>query len=413
MLAVKKLEDGSGQSSGQFRAEVASIGSVSHMNLVTLKGFCHEGNARLLVYEHMRRGSLDKWLFGEGEEGGMELGWERRCKIALDTAKGLAYLHHECGERIVHCDVKPGNILLDEEFNAKVGDFGLAKLVGQERQSFAMTTLKGTRGYMAPEWLRDASITAKSDVYSFGVVLLELISGRRCLDSDYGYLPTIAFRIAYTASSGSMHSGFSKKPQESPQKQGIPFSSTPCLDPHQPITGFPTSHESVTGSKKSLTPPGIPFSSTTAPPPEPTTGSPTSHEKVTESKGSLSSLPSPLFEHASSPSLPSHPPPPHTGTIDHSSMAAFLDARLSCDTDVSLAVVERMIFIGLWCVQPSPSARPPMNVVVQMLEGVVAVPPPPLQTPLSQEDELFTFTSTSSASQFQASQTATENDCSV
>eukprot|EP00250_Pteridium_aquilinum_P022509 c25395_g1_i3 orf=20-2872(-) len=424
MLAVKKLEDGSGQSSGQFRAEVASIGSVSHMNLVTLKGFCHEGNARLLVYEHMRRGSLDKWLFGEGEEGGMELGWERRCKIALDTAKGLAYLHHECGERIVHCDVKPENILLDEEFNAKVGDFGLAKLVGRERQSFAMTTLKGTRGYLAPEWLQDASITAKSDVYSFGVVLLELISGRRCIDSDYGYLPTLAFRIASMASSTSTNSGSYNKPQDSHWKQGMPFSSNPCPDPPKSITEFdPRSHERVTGStrylgsKRYLSSPGNSVSSNTAPPLELITSSSKSTERDTSpmlpsSSSSSSSLPPPR-EHAIPPPMPSHPPPHHANRFDPSSMAAFLDARLSCDADVSLENLERMIFIGLWCLQSSPSVRPSMNVVVQMLEGVVAVPPPPLQAPLAQADDLFTLTSTSSALQSRACFTSTEDDCSM
>ncbi|MCO5591404.1 hypothetical protein L7F22_045387 [Adiantum nelumboides] len=195
----------------QFKAEVATIGSVSHLNLVTLKGFCMEKNVRLLVFEFMPKGSLDKWLYthepqveenifstSESKKGKVALAgsstelhdWEKRCRIALDTAKGLEYLHHQTAEHIVHCDVKPANILLTEDFHAKVGDFGLAKLTGSDTQSFAMTTLKGTRGYLAPEWLRHARITAKFDVYSYGVVLLELLTGKKCLDPEYGHIPT-------------------------------------------------------------------------------------------------------------------------------------------------------------------------------------------------------------------------------
>ncbi|MCO5550760.1 hypothetical protein L7F22_004251 [Adiantum nelumboides] len=214
-VAVKRL-DQAGPSAlftmdGQFKAEVATIGSVSHMNLVTLKGFCMENNARLLVFEFMPKGSLDRWLYTQeprlevssfstsgskkGEVCVAEpaiklLDWEKRCRIALDTAKGLDYLHHQAAEHIVHCDVKPANILLNEDFHAKVGDFGLAKLIGNDSQSFAMTTLKGTRGYLAREWLQHTSITAKSDVYNYGVVLLELVTGKRCLDLEYGHLPT-------------------------------------------------------------------------------------------------------------------------------------------------------------------------------------------------------------------------------
>lgn len=209
-VAVKKLDQGSAaQSTDQFRAEVASIGSVSHVNLVSLKGFCMEGASRLLVYEFMARGSLDSWLFGAGkDEGGVVvLDWETRCRIALDTARGLEYLHHQCAERIVHCDVKPENILLDHKFNAKVADFGLAKLIGSDNHSFAMTTLKGTRGYLAPEWLQNATITAKADVYSYGVVLLELITGRRCLDAERGYLPTWALSIATSATTSTSSGG--------------------------------------------------------------------------------------------------------------------------------------------------------------------------------------------------------------
>ena len=210
-IAVKKLDQGGAgeiaHSTQQFQAEVATIGSVSHVNLVRLRGFCVEGDYRLLVYEFMAGGSLDRWLFRKEKDGesNFVLDWETRYKIALHTARGLEYLHHQCGpEHIVHCDVKPENILLDEDFNAKVADFGLAKLIdGNEMQGFMMTTLKGTRGYLAPEWLQETSITSKSDVYSYGVVLLELITGRRCLDSVKGYLPTWVLSVVKSSSSSS------------------------------------------------------------------------------------------------------------------------------------------------------------------------------------------------------------------
>nr|XP_023908406.1 G-type lectin S-receptor-like serine/threonine-protein kinase SD2-5 [Quercus suber] len=176
-VAVKRL-DGSNQIKKSFLAEVETIGSINHFNLVKLIGFCAEKSHRLLVYEYMSNGSLDKWVFHKNPE--MLLDWQHRRKIILDTARGLTYLHEECRQKIVHLDIKPHNILLDENFNAKVSDFGLSKLVDRD-QSQVVTTMRGTPGYMAPEWLNSV-ITEKVDVYSFGVVLLELLCGRRNLD---------------------------------------------------------------------------------------------------------------------------------------------------------------------------------------------------------------------------------------
>ncbi|XP_057855721.2 putative receptor protein kinase ZmPK1 [Cryptomeria japonica] len=172
VVAVKQL-DGVSQSEDQFWAEVSMIGRVHHMNLVRMFGFCAEGHHRLLVYEIVENGSLDKYLFSESES----LGWKERFAIAVGTAKGLAYLHEECLEWILHCDVKPQNILLDEKFNPKVYDFGLAKLVDRDR-AFSFSKIRGTRGYVAPEWVMNLPITAKADVYSFGIVLLEIVIGR-------------------------------------------------------------------------------------------------------------------------------------------------------------------------------------------------------------------------------------------
>ena len=177
-VAVKRF-DGLNQIKKSFLAEVETIGSIHHFNLVRLIGFCAEKSHQLLlVYEYMSNGSLDKWKFHRNPE--MLLDWQHRKKIIIDIARGLTYLHDDCRHKIVHLDIKPPNILLDENFNAKVSDFGLSKLVDRE-QSQVVTTMRGTPGYMAPEWLNSV-ITEKVDVYSFGVVLLEILCGRRNID---------------------------------------------------------------------------------------------------------------------------------------------------------------------------------------------------------------------------------------
>ncbi|GLT31706.1 hypothetical protein SLA2020_064240 [Shorea laevis] len=176
-IAVKCL-DGFGPVRKSFIAEVETIGSIHHFNLVRLVGFCAEKSRMLLVYEYMCNGSLDQWIFYRDKA--LVLGWQCRRKIILDIAKGLAYLHEECRQKIIHLDIKPQNILLDENFNARVSDFGLSKLVGRE-QSQIVTTMRGTPGYMAPEWLNSV-ITEKVDVYSFGIVVLEILCGRKNVD---------------------------------------------------------------------------------------------------------------------------------------------------------------------------------------------------------------------------------------
>ncbi|KAK3211056.1 hypothetical protein Dsin_015762 [Dipteronia sinensis] len=189
-IAVKKLESLS-QGEKEFRTEVRTIGNIQHVNLVQLHGFCTQGNRKLLVYEYMPNGSLNSHLFHEKES--KILDWETRYKIALGTARGLAYLHEKCRDCIIHCDIKPDNILLDAEFCPKVADFGLAKLHGREF-SRVLTTIRGTRGYLAPEWLSGNAITTKADVYSYGMMLFEFVSGRRnseqIKDGIVEYFPT-------------------------------------------------------------------------------------------------------------------------------------------------------------------------------------------------------------------------------
>nr|KJB36665.1 hypothetical protein B456_006G169900 [Gossypium raimondii] len=173
VVAVKKLGDAH-LTEEVFWAEVSIIGEINHMNLVRMWGFCLEPKHRLLVYEYVENRSLDKHLFS-----GNVLGWNERFKVALGTAKGLAYLHHECLEWVIHCDVKPENILLDGEFEPKISDFGLAKLSERDRNNSEMSRIRGTKGYMAPDWALNLPITAKVDVYSYGVVILELVKGIR------------------------------------------------------------------------------------------------------------------------------------------------------------------------------------------------------------------------------------------
>ncbi|KAJ0233203.1 Protein kinase domain-containing protein [Hirschfeldia incana] len=176
VVAVKRLE-GIEQGEKQFRTEVATIGSTHHLNLVRLIGFCSQGRHRLLVYEFMKNGSLDNFLFAA--ESGRLLNWQCRFSIAIGTGKAILYLHEECSNCIVHCDIKPENILLDENFNAKVSDFGLAKLIPSDKRYWNMSFVRGTRGYLAPEWIVNLPITSNSDIYSYGMVLLEIVSGRR------------------------------------------------------------------------------------------------------------------------------------------------------------------------------------------------------------------------------------------
>ncbi|XP_020277068.1 putative receptor protein kinase ZmPK1 isoform X2 [Asparagus officinalis] len=177
VVAVKKLEDVI-QGEEEFWGEVSVIGRIYHMNLVRMWGFCSERSHKLLVYEYVENGSLDNHLFYNTTSARL-LKWNERFKIVLGVAKALAYLHHECLEWVIHCDVKPENILLDSQFEPKVADFGLAKLLKRGGADLNISRMRGTRGYMAPEWASNLPITAKVDVYSYGIVVLEIVKGGR------------------------------------------------------------------------------------------------------------------------------------------------------------------------------------------------------------------------------------------
>ncbi|KAI3414759.1 Receptor-like serine/threonine-protein kinase [Psidium guajava] len=178
-VAVKKLDRSFQESDKEFKTEVIVIGQTHHKNLVRLIGYCNEGQNRLLVYELLSNGTLASFLFED-----LKPSWEQRTQIALEIGKGLLYLHEECSTQIIHCDIKPQNILLDEYYSARISDFGLAKLLINQTQ--AHTAIRGTRGYVAPEWFRNMPITMKVDVYSFGILLLEIICCRRSIDIEAG-----------------------------------------------------------------------------------------------------------------------------------------------------------------------------------------------------------------------------------
>ncbi|GMI66815.1 hypothetical protein like AT1G01540 [Hibiscus trionum] len=179
-VAVKNLFNNRGQAEKEFKMEVEAIGRARHKNLVRLHGYCADGAYRMLVYEYVDNGNLEQWLHGDVGDVS-PLTWDVRMNIVLGTAKGLAYLHEGLEPKVVHRDVKASNILLDDNWNPKVSDFGLAKLLCSER-AYVTTRVMGTFGYVAPEYACTGMLNEKSDVYSFGVLIMEIISGRCPVD---------------------------------------------------------------------------------------------------------------------------------------------------------------------------------------------------------------------------------------
>ncbi|KAF2536425.1 hypothetical protein F2Q68_00018927 [Brassica cretica] len=161
-VAVKKLDRVAQENEKEFKDEVKVIGQIHHKNLVRLIGFCNEGHSRMIVYEFIPHGTLANFLFRRPRPS-----WEDRRRISIGIARGILYLHEECSEQIIHCDIKPQNILLDEYYNPRISDFGLAKLLMMD-QTHTLTNIRGTKGYVAPEWFRNSPITSKVDVYSYG-----------------------------------------------------------------------------------------------------------------------------------------------------------------------------------------------------------------------------------------------------
>ncbi|XP_061365988.1 LEAF RUST 10 DISEASE-RESISTANCE LOCUS RECEPTOR-LIKE PROTEIN KINASE-like 2.1 [Gastrolobium bilobum] len=193
-VAVKILRSSKGNNE-DFINEVASISKTSHVNVVTLLGFCLEGRKKALIYEFMSNGSLEKFIYKEGHETVASLSWENLYQIAIGIARGLEYLHRGCNTRILHFDIKPHNILLDENFCPKISDFGLAKLCPMRESIISMSEARGTIGYGAPEmWNRHfGGVSHKSDVYSYGMMLLEMVGGRKNIHAETSHTSELYF----------------------------------------------------------------------------------------------------------------------------------------------------------------------------------------------------------------------------
>ncbi|KAG8367236.1 hypothetical protein BUALT_Bualt16G0051600 [Buddleja alternifolia] len=182
-VAIKVLSKpkGNGQ---DFINEVATIGRIHHVNVVKLVGYCAERSKCALVYDFMAKGSLEKYIFSQ--EKSNSLTWERKYDIAIGVARGIEYLHRGCNVQILHFDIKPHNILLDDNFNPKISDFGLAKFYSTEHNTVTLTAARGTIGYVAPELINRSigSVSYKADVYSFGMLLIEMVGLKRDIVGD-------------------------------------------------------------------------------------------------------------------------------------------------------------------------------------------------------------------------------------
>eukprot|EP00268_Persea_americana_P041598 TRINITY_DN4151_c0_g1_i8.p1 TRINITY_DN4151_c0_g1~~TRINITY_DN4151_c0_g1_i8.p1 ORF type:complete len:387 (-),score=42.71 TRINITY_DN4151_c0_g1_i8:252-1412(-) len=194
VVAIKMLKTSKGNGQ-EFINEVATIGRIHHVNVVRLIGFCSEGSKRALIYEFMANGSLEKYVFTHEKIN--NLCWNKMYQIALGIARGIEYLHQGCDIRILHFDIKPHNILLDEKFTPKVSDFGLAKFYPIEQSIVSVTAVRGTMGYIAPELLYKTlgAVSHKSDVYSFGMLLLEMAGRRKNIDAFAEHSSQIYFPL--------------------------------------------------------------------------------------------------------------------------------------------------------------------------------------------------------------------------
>ncbi|KAH7848450.1 hypothetical protein Vadar_002867 [Vaccinium darrowii] len=233
-VAVKNLLNNRGQAEKEFKVEVEVIGRVRHKNLVRLLGYCAEGAHRMLVYEYVDNGNLEQWLHGDVGPCS-PLTWDIRMNIVLGTAKGLTYLHEGLEPKVVHRDIKSSNILLDKQWNAKVSDFGLAKLLGSER-NYVTTRVMGTFGYVAPEYASTGMLNERSDVYGFGILLMEIISGRTPVDysrppGEVNLVEWLKAMVSSRNSEGVLDPKIPEKPSSRTLKRAL-LVALRCVDPN-------------------------------------------------------------------------------------------------------------------------------------------------------------------------------------
>ncbi|KAI8015164.1 putative serine/threonine-protein kinase [Camellia lanceoleosa] len=233
-VAVKNLLNNRGQAEKEFKVEVEAIGRVRHKNLVRLLGYCAEGAHRMLVYEYVDNGNLEQWIHGDVGPSS-PLTWDIRMNIVLGTAKGLTYLHEGLEPKVVHRDIKSSNILLDKQWNAKVSDFGLAKLLGSER-NYVTTRVMGTFGYVAPEYASTGMLNERSDVYSFGILLMEIISGRSPVDysrppGEVNLVEWLKTMVTNRNAEGVLDPKISEKPSSRALKRAL-LVALRCVDPN-------------------------------------------------------------------------------------------------------------------------------------------------------------------------------------
>jgi interleukin-1 receptor-associated kinase 1 len=225
LVAVKVLKQSKGDGE-EFMNEVASISRTSHVNVVTLLGFCYERNKRALIYEFMPNGSLDSFISDKGSpHTNCRLEWKKLYEIAVGIARGLEYLHRGCNTRIVHFDIKPHNILLDDEFCPKISDFGLAKLCQSKVSKISMIGARGTVGYIAPEvFCRSfGGVTYKSDVYSYGMMVLEMVGQSKdfdmgSLETNEMYFPDWFYMYLEPGKISTLHGGITEEEEEIVEK---------------------------------------------------------------------------------------------------------------------------------------------------------------------------------------------------
>nr|GEW85812.1 G-type lectin S-receptor-like serine/threonine-protein kinase LECRK3 [Tanacetum cinerariifolium] len=330
-VAVKKLkEELAKQREIEFQTEMKVIGRTYHRNLAKLLGYCCEGSQRLLVFEYMPQGSLADILFEPNRNTPC---WAERIRMAIDIAHGILYLHEECETAIIHCDIKPQNILMDEYNCAKIFDFGLAKLLKHD-QTRTFTLIRGTRGYVAPEWHKNLPITVKVDVYSFGIVLFEILCCRRSVENDFSVSEAILEDWVYDCYERDELSKLVDGEDVDKQTLDRMFKiGLWCIQEDPALR-------------------------------------PSMKQVVLMLEGTVK--------------IPV-PPNPASFLISEAILEDWVYdcygrdelSKLVDGEDVDKQTLDRMFKIGLWCIQEDPALRPSMKQVVLMLEGTVKIPVPP------------------------------------